>query len=410
MSTQTQTHPGSEEHAGRTPQIDVLRAFALLGVAVVNASFLGSIWTGPVPDSTAAAVADQVVRVLVLLVFETKFYLLFSFLFGYAFALQADRFAAAGAPFAGAYLRRLAGLGLLGAAHAVLLFPGDILTVYAVAGLVLLAARRLEPVTEVATAAAVLFGAVISFIVLAALTAVAQGGVWQPVVDPAIVDAVEDPSAGGAWAVIVGHWNDWPEVLTGMWALQGPGVLAMLLLGHAAGRTGFLQRPDRLVSFLPWTRRIGYLVGIPGAVALTGAALYTPGQPAELAALALNTLTAPLLAAAFAATLLGAGARPRVGAWLQKVAAPAGRMTLTHYLGQSLIGCLLYTAYGLNLGAHLPAGLVVALAIAVFTGQLALSGWWLRHHAHGPAEWLLRAITRWEIPPWPRPAVAPTGD
>jgi len=82
-----------------------------------------------------------------------------------AFALQATRAAEAGVTggrFIRRYLRRLLGLGLLGAAHAVLLFPGDILTVYAVLGLVLLAARRLEPGTEAATAAAVLVGAAVA--------------------------------------------------------------------------------------------------------------------------------------------------------------------------------------------------------------------------------------------------------
>ena len=183
----------------------------------------------------------------------------------------------------------------------------------------------------------------------------------------------------------------------------------MLLLGHAAGRVGLLQRPEWLAARLPWIRRIGFTLGIPGAIVLTVAALYTPGQPVEQAALAINTLTAPLLAAAFAASLLGLAARPGAGTWLQDLVAPAGRMTLTHYLGQSMIGCLLYTSYGLNLGGSLPAAVVIGLAVLTFTLQIALSRAWLRSYAYGPAEWLLRAVTRWEKPPWRRPAVAAAG-
>jgi uncharacterized protein len=404
MSAQAQPVPAVGGPLQRAPQVDVLRALALLGVAVVNASYLGSIWTGPVPDSQAAAITDQVVRALVLLVFETKFYLLFSFLFGYAFALHTASAAAGGVTggrFTAAYLRRLVGLGLLGIAHAVLLFPGDILTVYAVLGLVLLAARPIAPRGEVMAAAAVLAGAAAAFVVAAGLSATALGGLWLPVIDPAIVDAVEDPSVGGPWEVVAGHWRDWPEVLGGMWGLQGPGVLAMLLIGHAAGRVNLLQDPARLARHLPRIQRIGYAVGIPGALALTVAGLYTPGQPAELCALAINMATAPLLAAAMAATLLSYLTTRRAGAWLRTVAA-AGRMTLTHYLGQSLIGALLYTGYGLDLGGNLPAGIVIAVAAIVFAAQVALSGRWLRHHAYGPTEWLLRAVTRWEIPPWRR--------
>jgi uncharacterized protein len=229
--------------------------------------------------------------------------------------------------------------------------------------------------------------------------------VWLPVVDPALVDAVEDPSAGGPREVIAGHVRDWPGVLAGMWGLQGPGVLAMLLIGHAAGRARLLQDPARLARDLPRIRRVGFAVGIPGALALTVAGLYTPGQPAELSALAVNMVTAPLLAAAMAATLLGLLARRRVGDWLRTSVAPAGRMTLTHYLGQSLIGALLYTGHGADLGGNLPAAVVIGTASIVFITQVALSGWWLRFHAYGPAEWLLRAITGWQRPPWRRPTL-----
>src|SRR5215207_7158979 len=64
-----------------------------------------------------------------------------------------------------------------------------------------------------------------------------------------------------------------------------------------------------------------------------------------------------------------------------------------------------YTGYGRALGGGLPAAAVIGIAVAVFLARVAVSGWWLRRHHYGPVEWLLRALTRWEQPPWRRGTV-----
>ncbi|MEG2963507.1 MAG: DUF418 domain-containing protein, partial [Janthinobacterium sp.] len=72
---------------------------------------------------------------------------------------------------------------------------------------------------------------------------------------------------------------------------------------------------------------------------------------------------------------------------------------LSNYLLQSTICAWLFLAYGARLmGSVSPLG-ALALAAAIFCLQLPLSRWWLRRHAYGPVEWLLRALT---ITAWPR--------
>ncbi len=88
---------------------------------------------------------DQVAYWLVMMFVQTKFYLLFSFLFGYSFTLQMDAAERDGAAFAPRMLRRLLALFVLGLLHAALLYPGDILATYAVLGLVLFATRSADP-------------------------------------------------------------------------------------------------------------------------------------------------------------------------------------------------------------------------------------------------------------------------
>lgn len=128
----------------RLLEVDALRGFALAGILVVN---LMTTAGPPGARGGLAAVhaADGAVEWLVVLLAQSKFYLLFSFLFGYSFTLQMDSAERAGARFAPRMSRRLAGLFVLGIAHAVLLYTGDILMIYALLGLVLLAARNAGP-------------------------------------------------------------------------------------------------------------------------------------------------------------------------------------------------------------------------------------------------------------------------
>ena len=131
---------------------------------------------------------------------------------------------------------------------------------------------------------------------------------------------------------------------------------------------------------------------------MAGSALYATsslpfaGAAWELPGLAADLLTAPLLSMSYAAAFLLA-LRTRVfgsmGAWL----APAGRMALTNYLMQSVVCAFLFTGWGLRLFASVSPLAATGIALAIFAAQLPLSAWWLRHHAYGPIEWFLRALT-----------------
>src|SRR5699024_7707440 len=127
------TDPQTPPQAGRVHDVDALRGFALLGILVVNITFMASAFHGNlVDDQNFSTSIDAAVRFLVAALFSMKFYLLFSFLFGYSFVLQMDSAARAGAAFVPRMLRRSLGLFVFGAGHIVLLYSGDVLTTYAV--------------------------------------------------------------------------------------------------------------------------------------------------------------------------------------------------------------------------------------------------------------------------------------
>ncbi|MEG1053535.1 MAG: DUF418 domain-containing protein, partial [Janthinobacterium sp.] len=126
--------------------------------------------------------------------------------------------------------------------------------------------------------------------------------------------------------------------------------------------------------------------------------VYADSQAWQVAGLAVGLASAPLLAGAYLALALALFERLRDGT-LFALLADTGRMALSNYLLQSAICAVLFLAYGARLmGSVSPLG-ALALAIVIFCVQLPLSRRWLRGHAYGPVEWLLRALT---IAAWPR--------
>ncbi|MCF8530480.1 MAG: hypothetical protein K9G69_04210, partial [Candidatus Nanopelagicales bacterium] len=132
------TATNSREPNSRESLPDRLRGIALLGIVVVNAAFLGISTTGYTQSSVDGA-ANLVTAFLVVALAEGKFYLLFSFLFGYSasFILRDNS-----APNRRRYLRRLFALFIFGLAHAIFFFIGDILITYSILGVLLFAVSR----------------------------------------------------------------------------------------------------------------------------------------------------------------------------------------------------------------------------------------------------------------------------
>ncbi|MEU8367156.1 DUF418 domain-containing protein [Micromonospora tulbaghiae] len=365
--------------------VDALRGIALLFILLANVWYFSSGLEFHLVDDPAHGTVDRLVAGAAELLFAMKAYLLFSFLFGYSFTLQLDSAARRGVTFGPSFLRRLSGLFVLGALHAVLLYHGDILTTYALLGLVLLAARRTEPRAAL-LAAAVIVGVVATVIGLAAVL----GATVVPDEAAAIAAGARSTEAlrGGLGDVVLEHLRSLPAML-GALAVQGPLAFAAFLVGLAAGGHRMLATVPTHENLLRRCERVGYPVGLAGA-----AVFAVGGGSASMTGLMVSAVTAPFLAAAYAATLLRLFTRrPRVADAL----APAGRMALTNYLGQSLLCVLVFTGVGLGLAGHTSPAQTLLIALTIFAVQVATSAWWMRRFRYGPVEWALRAWThrRW---------------
>jgi len=381
--------------AERADVLDALRGFALLGIFISHVpDFSGHSFMTPAEragldhfgiDGAAGAVQDFLIR--------GKFYSLFSLLFGIGFAVQLESAARRSANFARHFARRLGVLLVIGLVHAALWY-GDILKDYAIIGFVLILLR----------------GSKASTILLAAAFVFALRLLW-PSLASVLVPMLwhsAGPSGDGGFAVLTRAF-DGADVaaiflanlaLVKLKALQliydgtALSILTMFLLGAAIGRTGLYRDVSGHRALLRTVFWICAPVGVIGNAVLTPLHAATPDFPPSSAWVLENTIYAvavPAMAVAYAsgfALLWSSGWR----AILSRLA-PAGRMALTTYVSQTVIGIMLF--YGVGLGLNGRVGLVegIMLAIAIFAAQCAISSVWLRWFYFGPIEWIWRRMT-----------------
>jgi uncharacterized protein len=365
---------------GRSAFVDLLRGAALVGICLVNLPFMALPLLGDA--APRLGVADAVGAAVGAATLHLKFFPIFSLLFGYGFAELLRRIAA-GAMTPMAYLRRLLGLFALGAAHAVILFPGDILMVYAGFGAVLWWLRscpdhRLNAIAAGAIALSMVTGALVA---LAAPVQPTAG--WTPA-----LDAVRAAHLG-SWDALLGQrLVDLPIAAGAILLLQGPIILAMFCLGLRWGRHGLLDGPDPILDTVRRHRR--WL--IPVAVIGNGVFAIADWLPQEPRVVVYAV--APVAGLALAALIVaGLAWLARAGWWalVQDALRQAGRMSLSNYLAQSLVANALMMGWGFGLYGRFDRLDLLAIGLASAVAVIAASWLWSRRFRIGPCEWLLRA-------------------
>lgn len=387
----------------RIAVIDILRGCALLGILLMNMeAFSGPLdlaFTGIDPHWHGADYwADAAIYVLV----QGKFFTLFSLLFGAGFSVMAQRAEAAGRAFAPFYLRRSAALLLIGLCHALLVWSGDILVIYALVALPLLACREAPRSWLPAMGVASYLAGALLVVILGALMSTmghldANAASLRAAVEHAgqAIELQRQAYAHGSWAQAVGQRvRDLGAMLSGIF-VTGPEVLGMFLIGSWFARSGALAEPARFARLYARLRWIALPVGL--LLALAGAIWHPYQVPGTLdlpggIAYALNALAGLLMCLGYLAWIVHWRAR-------LQVLAPAGRMALTHYIGQSLVCTAVFYGYGLGLFESMPRVWQLPFAVLLFALQVALSHAWLRYFRFGPLEWLWRAMTYLAWPP-----------
>ncbi len=364
--------------------VDALRGFALFGLFMVHCVERFELyWLAPKPDAWFDAVFA---------LFSGKAYAIFALLFGFGFATIMANERARGGDFTVRFAWRLALLFAIGTLHG-LIYRGDILQVLALIGLLLIPFDRVRSDRVLLVAAALLFA---QLPLLARAWLAADGVGWAAAQPLFWGDSRLDTLATGSFAEATasnlgpGTLGKWSFYIESGRAVQ---IAGLFLIGMVLQRRGLFARAGE--------HRALWLAVLAGGALLWGAAtLLAPHAVPEGAA----QMTAVSLEAAFDAyRALGATAfqvalfvllwhlplRPALA-----TLAPAGRMTLTLYVGQSLAIAPLLYGYGFGLWDDLSNAELALFGLATFAAQLMLAAWWFRGFRYGPLEWLWRAGTR----------------
>ena len=372
---------------------DQLRGFALLGIIVVNMPFLAvsnvGIW-----ELELSNLSDQVVAFLIVTLAQGKFYLLFAFLFGYSLTLILKSRSHDGVS---RYLRRLVGLALLGAGHAYLFFIGDILMSYALLGLVLLLfIGRSTRTVLIASAVSFILGlALLALVFFETLSAANSSGGF--ISNPASLDQA---LRGSFLESVVGRANALPEALLVQLVINWFPALSMFLLGLAAGRAGILSDPAKHINLWRSLVVVGIVVGLPAGIASAWLALVSedPNGVYGIAGVAIGFALAPALSAGYVGAIALLSHRR-----FMAFAEPAGRMSLTGYLGESILLAAIFCGWGLGLFGLLTLTQALLVALGVWIALELFAKQWLRQFAYGPFEWMLRSWSNLEIAPLRKP-------
>jgi uncharacterized protein len=371
---------------------DVLRGFALLGILVVNIQFMGLSSSEGARGEWTLGFANGTATFIIASIFAGKFYLLFSFLFGYSsnYIIRGERSNRA------RWVKRCFVLMGLGVLHFTFLWHGDIIFVYGLFGLLLNAFFfRTDRTLKIWTRIVFIFSSTLILLVGAlaflaerlfpeeSMQAPLETKLDEVLLDGSFFDAV--PARLEMWAY---------GVSTGVF-LQGGMAFAAFLVGVRMARANFLSSPidtqqnNKLI-------KTGLFLGAPiqiiaAVILLQNEQSADPSEATYLIALFASFVAAPLTSMFYIGVIRKlVEEKPRLVEWMK----PAGKMSLTIYISQSVITAWVFSSWGLGLFQELQTWQVLILALGIWLFLANLSTIWLNRFKQGPLEQLMNVVTR----------------
>jgi uncharacterized protein len=370
---------------------DVLRGFALLGILVVNIQFMALNSDQGARGEWTQGFANGSATFLIAALFAGKFYLLFSFLFGYSsnYVIRNDKSNRA------RWVKRCFVLIGLGALHFTFLWHGDIIFLYGFFGLLLTffffrADRTLKIWSRI------VFSISTFFIVLIGALAFIAENVLDEDLGSNTVSRLDEILVNGTFLdSIPARLEVWALSISLGIFLQGGLAFAAFLLGIRLARSNFLSTPidkDANSRLMKKGLVLGLPIQIIAAVTLLqNEQAVQPSESIYLIALFVSFVTAPLLSIFYVGIIRKlVQEKPHLVLWMM----PAGKMSLTVYISQSVVTSLIFGPWGLGLFQDLQTWQVFLLAFAVWLLLSYLAAEWLKRFNQGPLEKIVSSLTR----------------
>ncbi len=381
--------------------LDALRGFALLGICMANFPEFSLYSFLPAEAATAMPTSgwDLITRYFLSIFIDGKFYTIFSLLFGIGFSIIISNVAKRGGNAYVVFYRRMCVLLVIGFLHLMFIWSGDILMLYALMGMILPLFIKVSDKILLWTAGILLFLPVILDFLLEAM------GVYlsSPIVDWQWRECAKVGITEDNFAYWLRDADTYSKVFD--FLIQGAivriqefvdghrwfKVLGLFMIGLYIGRHRLYADLEKRKDLLRKTAMWGLCLGIP----LSG--LYAwdsiSGHPFGNGAHSLIYFVSVYLTAFGYIGAIGLLYLRYKDAACWKILAYPGRMALTNYIGQSLLGMLIYYGTGLGFGANTGLIYVELIVLCVFSFQICFSALWLRYFRFGPLEWIWRCLT-----------------
>lgn len=375
--------------------LDTLRGFAVLGILMVNVQYFSMVWVAadfPAAHMDFSTNGNRLVWWITQTFFTLKFITLFSALFGAGIVLMLGD----GEASHKRHVRRMCWLLFFGLIHAYVFWFGDILVPYALAGLVVVAARRMS-----VTGLIILGGGLTAFTGLLWVGGTAMGNIIGDTMTAAeamgfgpdrVIEVTALYQAGFVERLPynLGVALQWQLVQLVLFSGR---IVGVMLLGMAAYKAGFLT--------LRWTVR-QYAVCAAAATALgfaisawaSSTAIGSGFAPSAAFAWTLAQYVGSLILAFGYASIIMLVCKLDLVPAVQGVLAAVGRMAFSNYLAHTLIMTIIFVGFpGAGLFGAVERTGQALIVLAVWAAQLAWSPIWLRYFHHGPLEWAWRSLT-----------------
>jgi len=377
----------------RLAVVDSLRGFALLAIVLLHNLEHYNMISFPENQPAWLSSLDKGVWDTLFFLLAGKAYATFSLLFGFSFYIQFRNAQRRGDSFRGRFAWRMFLLFLFSQFHA-LFYNGDILLLYSVVGLVLVAVCNLKDRT-------VLIIAIICLLQPLELARIAYAFINPEFTSYGnyflkYAHLTRPVMADGSFIELLKS-NIWHgQLYSNLWQVENGRLFqtaALFMFGMLLGRREYFVKSER--SLTMWKK---ILLG--SAIAFIPFYLlkvYIPGLAStESMKAPLGILFPSLSNFAFMAILVSGFTLlwfRKDGYKFQRMIIPYGRMTLTNYITQSIIGVTVYYGFGLALYRVTGSTVCLLIGLIIFTVQLLFSRWWLSKYNQGPFEYIWKKGT-----------------
>lgn len=388
--------------------LDVLRGIAILFIFMANilsfSGFFSFSEEARIPGTTFAF--DEIFDFIMYTVIDGKFYSIFSLLFGIGCAIQFNNLKHHHKPFAPFFRRRMFWLLIIGLIHLCLFWLGDILTLYALLGFVLIGCVNFSNKKLLTFAIILILFPIVNWLF-----------VYFTDLNYARYFFNLNASYYEHYGFSIQKWNgvkltdfekfisnqnlsDFFKCNIGNTYIRIGGileegrifkVLGIFLIGLWTGRKILNNDLLNNTSFLKKVAFWGIIIGLPISTLRTYIEFFG-GQETYWSFL-------KTVAYAFGTVPLAMAIAALLALWYNKrqnslnAFAPVGKMALTNYLMQTFIAITLFYGIGFGYAGKFGFTIIMGIAVLIFIFQIVLSTWWLSHFKFGPVEWIWRQLT-----------------